>query len=294
MKLSTKIFNSVRKIFTYPPFEQMLLSMVRGSKYFGFRYKFIPGPGLYNFGSVRKVKRNNINYELDLSCLMQWYVYWDFKAKDRDKLYSLIKEDDIVFDVGTNIGETLFNFARLVGGKGFVYGFEPDEENYLNVQKNISLNNFKNVHVFKKAVSDKVGTAKFYVVEPHNRGMNRILDNDTEMKGEMTLLETTTLDKIVEENDIRKLDVIKIDIEGYEMHALRGALNTLKRFKPKLFVEVGYERLLKLNTSPNELIGFLQGLGYCITHSETNKPLNADADYSHLGIGGMDIVAIAE
>src|SRR6185503_10408971 len=131
------------------------LFFLRGTEYMGFWSKFIPNPVLYNFNSVRNVNRGGINYSLDMSCLMQWYVYWDFKAKDRDKLYSLVKKGDVVFDVGTNIGETLLNFAKLTGEQGYVYGFEPDAENYKNVQKNISLNSFKNIHVFNQAVSDK-------------------------------------------------------------------------------------------------------------------------------------------
>jgi FkbM family methyltransferase len=290
----TKTLNRFRKIFTIPPFEKIMLFFLRGTKYLGFWSKFIPNPVLYNFNSVRKVNRGGINYSLDLSCMMQWYVYWDFKAKDREKLYSLVKKGDTVFDVGTNIGETLLNFAKLTGEEGYVYGFEPDEENYNNVQKNISLNSFKNVHVFKKAVSDKKETVKLWCVEPHNRGMNRILEPGHEQEGQFTLLETTTLDTVVEENSIEHLDVMKIDIEGYEMHALRGSVNTLKRFKPDLFIEVGYTRLINNKTTPNDLVKFLEDLGYNIFHSETNAKITSNYDFSYLGDGAVDVVAVAD
>jgi FkbM family methyltransferase len=225
--------------------------------------------------------------------MMQWYVFWDFKAKDRDRLYSLVKKGDVIFDVGTNIGETLLNFARLTGNEGHVYGFEPDDENYRNVQKNISLNNFSNTHVFKQAVSDKKETVKLFVVEPHNRGMNRILEPGEEHGEQFIVLETTMLDSIVQENDIKRLDLMKIDIEGYEMHALRGAVDTLKRYKPALFIEVGYTRLLSHKTSPNELIIFLENLGYTIYHSGTDERITPSYDFSYLGDGGIDIVAQA-
>lgn len=259
----------------------------------GFWSKFIPGPGLYKFNSPRKVTRNEINYELDISCLMQWYVYWDLKAKEREKLYSLVKKDDIVFDVGTNIGETLLNISKLAGDKGYVYGFEPDDKNYSNVQKNISINSFANIHVFKQAVSDKKETVKLYCVEPHNRGMNRILQSGETTNDRFITLAATTIDDIVRENNIQRLNLIKIDIEGYEMHALRGAVETLKRFKPTLFIEVGYNRLIENKTSPKELIAFLEDLGYAAFHSETEERVTGNYDFSGLGDGSLDVYAFA-
>src|SRR4051794_3396415 len=121
------MLDAVRRVFTVAPFEQVLLYFLCGTMYSGFWPRFIPHPHLYNYRSLRSVTRNGINYELDISCLMQWYVYWGFKEKQRDRLYSLVNEGDVVLDVGTNIGETLLNFARMVGPSGHVYGFEPDD-----------------------------------------------------------------------------------------------------------------------------------------------------------------------
>jgi FkbM family methyltransferase len=274
--------------------EKFLFRFVRGKDYHGNWTKIIPYTALYRSNSMRNVQRNGINYSLDLSCLMQWYVYWDFKARDRQRLYELVKPGSVVLDVGTNIGETLLNFAKLTEDKGFVYGFEPDDINYENVQKNISLNNFKHLHVFKKAVSDKKESVKLYCVDTHNRGMNRILDASEPDSAPYVVVETTRIDDIVRENNINRVDIIKIDIEGYEMHALLGAVETLRRFKPTLFVEVGYKRLIDNNSSPTELVKFLQDIGYKIFHSETDKLITSDYDFSHLGDGGIDVYAIAK
>jgi FkbM family methyltransferase len=294
LSFKTKFFNFFRKTLTYPPLERGLLAVVRGKRYLGFWNRFVPNPMLYKFHSMRYVQRNGINYALDMSCLMQWYVYWDFSAKDRDKLYSLVKRGDVVFDVGTNIGETLLNFSKLAGKPGMVYGFEPDEENYNNAQKNIALNPFFNVHVFKKAVADKRETRKLYCVDEHNRGMNRILNDESGEGYSYITVETTTLDDVVAESGIKKLDLIKIDIEGYEMHALRGAIQTLKKFRPVLFVEIAYTRLINLGTSPNEVIKFMEDLGYTLTHAGTDEPITSDYDFSYLGDSGFDVVGIPQ
>ncbi|CAN5513787.1 N/A [soil metagenome] len=295
MTFKTKTFDAVRKTFTVAPFEAAMLSVLSGVRYGGFWSRFIPGPHLYRHGSMRKATRDGINYELDVSCLMQWYVFWGFKEKQRDRLYSLVKAGDVVFDVGTNIGETLLHFGKMVGMDGYVYGFEPDEENFKNVQRNISLNDAGNLHVFNFGVSDKKETVKLYRVDPNNLGMNRIL-NETEAERfeDYTTIETDTLDNVIAENKIERVDAMKIDIEGYEMHALRGATQLLTSFKPKLFIEVGYTRMINNGTSPTEMVEYLKGFGYKIFHAETDHEITAEYDFSPLGDGGIDVYAWVE
>lgn len=291
----TRALDSVRRLFTKGPLENVMFSALRGSEYGGTMSRFIPNPHLYPAGSMRSATRDGINYELDLSCMMQWYVFWDFKEKQRDRLYSLIRPGDVVLDVGTNIGETLLHFARLVGETGKAYGFEPDQHNYANVKKNISLNPFKNLQVFNLGVSDKKETVKLFRVDPHNLGMNRILTDEEASKfDDFTTIEVDTIDNVIAANGIDNVDLIKIDIEGYEMHALRGARNLLDSQHPKLFIEVGYTRLLKNETSPNEMIAYLQGFGYEVRHAETDEMIGADYDFSPLGDGGIDVYAVAK
>lgn len=285
----------LRKIFTFLPLEKLLLLFVKGSSFQGNVSKIIPPPDLYRSGTIRRATRDGINFELDNSCLMQWFVYWGLKDKTRDSLYSLVKPDDTVLDVGTNIGETLLNFARMTGKKGFVYGFEPDERNYKNVSRNIELNDFDNLHVFNLGVSDSRQTLKLFRVDPNNRGMNRILsETEAAQFDDFTTIDVDTLDNVIADNGIVKIDVVKIDIEGYEMHALRGAKELLTTHKPKLFIEVGYTRLLKNDASPNELVAYLHGFGYVVRHSETDELISEAYDFSPLGDGGIDVYAIAD
>jgi FkbM family methyltransferase len=286
---------ALRKLFTYAPFENVLMLFLGGSEYGSTAAKLIPPPEMYDVGSKKLATRSEIKYELDRSCLMQWYVYWAFREASREKLYSLLNKGDIVLDVGTNIGETLLNFAKLVGPDGSVYGFEPDAVNHANVERNIELNEFKNARVFDFGISDKNETARLYRVDEHNLGMNRIL-SEAEAAGltDFTTIETRTLDDVVTANNIDRVDVVKIDIEGYEMHALRGARQMLTSMKPKLFIEVGYTRLLKNGTSPNEMIAFLIELGYTVRHAETDEVIDAAYDFTPLGDGSIDVYALPD
>ena len=284
----------LRKIFTHAPFENALMMLVGGTEYGSSTAKVIPPPAMYKAGITKRVTREGIVYELDRSCLMQWYVYWAFRETARAKLYSLVKPGNVVLDVGTNIGETLLNFAKLVGPEGFVYGFEPDPVNNQHVQRNIALNEFGNVRVFDFGISDKHDTVKLYRVDEHNLGMNRILsDAESPAFDDFTTIETRTLDAVISAHQIEHVDLIKIDIEGYEMHALRGARQLLSELSPKLFIEVGYTRLLKHGTTPNEMIELLNGLGYVVRHAETDELIETKYDFSPLGDGGIDVYAIA-
>jgi hypothetical protein len=78
------------------------------------------------------------------------------------------------------------------------------------------------------------------------------------------------------------------------MHALLGARRLLSTLKPKLFVEIGYSRLIKNGTTPNKLMSFLAELGYRVYHSETNEVISIDHDFEPLGDGGIDVYAIHE
>jgi hypothetical protein len=90
------------------------------------------------------------------------------------------------------------------------------------------------------------------------------------------------------------VDAIKIDIEGFEMHALRGAEKTLRRFRPRLFIEVGYTRLLKHGTTPTEMIRFLEDLDYKAYHAETGDRVDTGYDFTPLADGGIDVYALPE
>ena len=87
-----------------------------------------------------------------------------------------------------------------------------------------------------------------------------------------------TLDEYIEQQQIPKIDFIKIDTEGYEMHVLKGAVETLKKFRPLLFVELSDDNLRQQNNTPQELVLFLNGLGYSAKNAETNEIISPQSN----------------
>ncbi|MEO7043671.1 MAG: FkbM family methyltransferase, partial [Ferruginibacter sp.] len=107
-----------------------------------------------------------------------------------------------------------------------------------------------------------------------NSGANRMVpvgkNNETV---EVTVL-VTTMDNFIKEKNIKKIDLIKIDVEGFEMMVLQGAKETLRNFKPALFIELDDANLKKQGDSAEGLCNFLIEYGYKIYEESNTKPFD--------------------
>lgn len=183
-----------------------------------------------------------------------------------------VKKDDIVFDLGANIGYFTLLAAKLTGKEGRVYSFEPEPKNYNYLLKNIKLNNYDNVLATQKAVSDKNGRTKLYICE-HDTGHHTINQYEgiknykpnTDNKENFIEIDTVTLDDFLRDKE-KVIDVIKIDIEGAEMLALSGMNETIKQNKNiKMFIEFFPLLIRKMGSSPEEFVRrLLEDYGFSI------------------------------
>lgn len=138
-----------------------------------------------------------------------------------------IKEGDVVIDIGAHIGYYTLIAAKKVGVNGWVYAFEPDPRNFMLLEKNVHVNNLKNVVLVNKAVTDKTGSAKLFLSKT-NTGDHRIFSNESDRQS--VNISTTTLEDFFNKRSHR-VDMIKIDIQGSEMYAFKGALKLIEKNK---------------------------------------------------------------
>ncbi len=262
LSAKTRVFDFFRSVFKIGFLERLLLAVVRGAPYGSTLTKLIPNPHQYAPRTFRRVERDGIKWELDISCMMQWPMYWGLTEDARKRLYSLVHRGNTVFDVGANIGETTLHFARLIGPEGQVFSFEPDPYNHERARSNISLNDFSNITLLQVGMAEEEKEVRLFTVDQHNLGMNRILPEESSSGFDSALIRCRTLDSVVQDEDVSHVSLIKMDIEGYEMNALRGARGTLERFRPALFIEVGDSKLRENGSSAAELIRFLLEMGY--------------------------------
>lgn len=142
-----------------------------------------------------------------------------------------IKSDDIVFDIGANIGFFTLDAAGKAK-KGQVYAFEPIETLCERIKKSCSTNKLDNVTIVPYAAGSKTGALTF-----HLDATQLLTGGSSELStGKKLLVQQTSIDEYVQTNEIPHVDFIKMDIEGMEPEALRGARQTLKKHKPRLAI----------------------------------------------------------
>ena len=193
--------------------------------------------------------------------------YW-FYGRSREEqvmraFARLIVHGDTVIELGGHIGYISLYLANLVGRDGHVYVFEPSPENLAYTRRNVAEDSA--ITLVEQAASDSAGTATFFVegltgqnstlVEDYSlfkENRERAFSDENYRKIEVP---TTTVDEFVSANGL-KPNFMKIDVEGAEVACLRGGVETLKRFRPRLMVEVTRRR--------EEVFALMTELGYRI------------------------------
>lgn len=149
-----------------------------------------------------------------------------------------LKPDSVFFDIGANVGAYIFVLEHYLKNENII-GFEPNKQLY-NRLKRV----FPDINFFPIALSDNNETADFKIPKVNGKTLSSrgTLVTDLLEKGEndsvIEKVEVQKLDDWKELKNIKKIDFIKIDVEGNEMKTLYGAQNTIKKHKPTLMVEI--------------------------------------------------------
>ncbi len=174
-------------------------------------------------------------------------------------LEKLVKPGFHVLDIGANIGFYARRLSRLTGSGGRVYCFEPDSENFRRLAGNAG--KLKNVTLFNKAVSDKSGSLKVY----RSKLLN--VDHRTYPVSNYDSIEETVavaIDELISEGAVQKADLVKIDIQGYELAAFRGMERLLQSSSGlKILVEFWPHGFRRAGTSASAFYDFFDSRGYC-------------------------------
>jgi FkbM family methyltransferase len=270
------VLNTLRRVNKIPFLESFLSGKTQGKDHSSFWVKLLPPLHSYKRGSIRHVQRNGINYRLDISDFIEYVIYFGLAIEPKKSLYNSVKDGMNIFDIGTNMGETLLNFAKLnPGGKN--YGFEPVPFLHEKAMTNINLNNFGNIYLNNLALSHEAGVLFFELPKNRNFGSISMSVSPNENSKEV---KAVTFDSYITDNNISKVDLVKIDVEGFEKNVLLGAVETIKRFKPVLFIEVVDSYLKKNGSSATDLIHTIISLGYTVSDADTLESLDQVKDFS--------------
>lgn len=148
------------------------------------------------------------------------YKTGTYEAGTLHIIRKILKNGDVVIDIGANIGLMSLFSSRLIGEKGKVFCFEPEPDTYEILKKNIALNKLNNIFTYPFALGNTEEAALIYPNIEINRGAASILKTDG-TNGKR--IQIKKLDNFIFDNNVTNIKFIKIDVEGFELQVLRGA-----------------------------------------------------------------------
>ncbi|MBK5214566.1 MAG: FkbM family methyltransferase [Flavobacteriaceae bacterium] len=203
---------------------------------------------------LKKMDLNPIGFDIQfyytekgiaVDFLLEQYAY-----KLEKKRIVSVEKGDIVLDLGGCWGDTALYFAHEVGDEGKVYSFEFIPGNIEILKRNLSMNTKlqNRITLVPNPVTNKSNDIIYY--KDNGPGSKVSADSFIDQTG---TCKTVSIDEFVKTNAFEKLDFIKMDIEGAEPLALEGAIESIKRFRPKLAIAI-YHSMSDFATIPNWIL----------------------------------------
>jgi FkbM family methyltransferase len=224
-------------------------------------YKII---NFFTFGKGLKKTFNN-THSVRLPTRYVNYFPKDYEKENFDFIKSSVNDGGVVLDIGAHIGLFSLIASQIVGQKGKVFAFEPSPTTFDVLSKTISINNANHIiEPIQKAVGEIEGTIQFFVSNDSIDNSNSLVKylSDRELKG--IDIAITSTDLFVKEKNLRKINFIKIDVEGAELDTLKGAKNTLLTYKPFCMVGIHPEAILAKGDNLLDIYNIIKECGYII------------------------------
>ena len=231
----------LKKIYALIPFKKhlfLLLKKVSQPKESLYRHLHFNGVIDIKVDKTAQFKMNHQGYQIENE------IFWQGLDGGWEKVSvglwkKLVKNSNTIFDIGANTGVFAL-IAKSVNPAAQVYAFEPIARIYSKLHKNIQLNNF-DIKSFPVAISDKDGKAEILDNPMVENEYSLSLNNDHNRKSAEQVkveIDIITLDTFIEQNNIKNIDLLKIDVESHEGEVMEGFAKHLPLFKPTLLIEI--------------------------------------------------------
>ena len=212
------------------------------------------------FGTFTIKTKSDILLEVFLTSSQdQYYLI----SKNIDFLYNeicILNTDSVYVDIGANIGFYSILASKIVGPNGKIFSFEPSPREYSRFLNGIRLNNCNNIVPYNLSLFDKKDIIGLQISNYHS-GLNR-LHNNTQETSTTIQSPTFRFDEIFDQN-ITKIDLLKIDVEGAEMNILNGMYIFLKnKVIKKIFIEITPKFLNDFGYTKEDIYSYLHQFGY--------------------------------
>tara|TARA_B100000965_G_C19564736_1_gene746258 strand:+ start:411 stop:1301 length:891 start_codon:yes stop_codon:yes gene_type:complete len=208
----------------------------------------------------------------NLNSFIDWRVFFlgAYEKQELEFLKSIIEKiiDPVFIDIGANIGTHSIYLSNLCEK---VYSFEPDNEIKERLDLNIYRNDIGNISTIQKAISNCQAIKKFYSPVGANKGTGSLNYNHAPFNNrKQKEVQTVVGDEYIQQLKLKKIDLIKIDVEGHEIHTINGLEQTIKKYLPILFIEISKVSIDKIRNDTSLIQSI--NTNYNIFEIKTNIP----------------------
>lgn len=151
-----------------------------------------------------------------------------------------LNEGEVLVDIGAHIGRYTIQAGKMVGKEGLVVAVEPECNNFAVLLRNIQQNKLDNVVPLSFAAWNKQRKLKLYISE--KSGWYKLEGTE----GKFIEVEGKKVDDVIKMLELQRVDWIKVDVEGAEFEVIEGTSNTIKKFYPKMIIEITNKKTIQL------------------------------------------------
>lgn len=250
--------NCLRKLLRVMPYSSFA---ERAALWWGYRFR--PDPSVIKLRSGSLLRITQVDH---LQLLL--YYLGTFEPQALKVMQEHVRPGSTILDVGANIGLFTIEGANSVGSSGTIIAIEAAPQHAETVRASAELNRMKNVEVHSVAVGSETGEAILTLPSAANYGMFTL---GNAMGDERIRVGVRRIDDIVAG---RRVDFIKMDIEGSEYNALLGAKETITRGHPAILIELNEPALEACGSSTRKVKELLFSFGYSGKVVGSNRPID--------------------
>jgi FkbM family methyltransferase len=250
-------------------------------------------------GPIVLCRRGASQWKLDLREGVDFSIFLlgSFEPEMVAAYRRMIPAGAVVIDIGANIGAHTLPIAASVGTAGRVVAVEPTRYAFERLEEHVLLNPALAGRITllqamlmgsrKAALAEKIASS--WPLDPPDEANAEHGGVGKATTGAVV----STLDDVVLDLDLKSVDFMKLDVDGYEVEVLRGARDTLRRFAPVIFFEHSPYLVAEMGYNPDEIAEILTDAGYCFTDLKRRIPVSGAYRLPDVKMGaGINLMAV--
>ena len=202
---------------------------------------------ILKIGYIRVNYNDNLKYIFPIDQVCDWYhITTEVTVEDN---HFRPRYGQVIVDIGGNIGLYTMYCAQKVGPKGLVLTTEPDPNNFIYLYANKKINDANNVFLLNIALASYVGKTKLFAATPTSHSIVKSFALAHGGTGSFIEVNCQTLDKVISDWKLRRIDLLNLDVEGAAFEIIKGSRNALKaKLIKRIKIEIEDNKELSLIT----------------------------------------------